>query len=82
MTSLRSEGLSKKDEEIMKEWLENYRPIRQRTVRSETAKDKAGALPPAAYAKPKPDVTAMVRFPDDQLDDRTLSVSSKIKIQL
>ena len=31
------------------EWLENYRPVRQRTVRSETTKDKAGALPPAVY---------------------------------
>ena len=71
MTPLPCEGLSKKDEEIMKEWLENYRPVRQRTVGSETTKDKAGALPPAAYAKPKPDVTAKVRFPDDQ-DDRTL----------
>ena len=49
-------------------------------MRSETTKDKAGALPPAAYAKPKPDVTvtAKVRFPDDQLDDRTLPASSEI----
>ena len=31
------------------EWLENYRPGRQRTVRSETTKDKAGTLPPAVY---------------------------------
>ena len=77
MTPLPCEGLSKKDEEIMKEWLENYRPVRQRTVRSETTKDKAGALPPAAYAKPKPDITAKVRFPDDQ-HDRTLPASSEI----
>ena len=47
MTPLPCETLSKKDEETMKEWLENYRPVRQRTVRSETTKDKAGALPPA-----------------------------------
>ena len=26
----------------MKEWLERYRPVRQRTVRSEITKDKAG----------------------------------------
>ena len=77
MTPLPCEGLSKKDEEIMKEWLENYRPVRQRTVRSETTKDKAGALPPATYAKPKPDVTTKVPFPDDQ-DDRTLPASSEI----
>ena len=36
-------------ERQMKEWLENYRPVRQRTVRSETTKDKADALPPAVY---------------------------------
>ena len=36
-------------ERQMKEWLENYRPVRQRTVRSETMKDKAGTLPPAVY---------------------------------
>ena len=34
----------------MKEWLESYRPVHERKVRSETTKDKAGALPPAVYA--------------------------------
>ena len=34
-------------EVAMKELVEKYRPERQRTVRSETTKDKAGALPPA-----------------------------------
>lgn len=34
----------------MKEWLESYRPVHQRKVRSETTKDKAEALPPAVYA--------------------------------
>ena len=33
----------------IKEWLENCRPVRQWTVRGETTKDKAGALPPAVY---------------------------------
>ena len=32
-----------------KELVDKYRPVRQRTVRSETTKDKVGALPPAAY---------------------------------
>ena len=32
-----------------KESVNKYRPVRQRTVRSETTKDKAGALPPAVY---------------------------------
>jgi len=43
--------LSQGEEQTMKDWLENYRPVRQRTVRSETTKDKAGALPPAVYSK-------------------------------
>lgn len=29
----------------MKDWIEKYRPMRQRTVRAETAKDKSGTLP-------------------------------------
>ncbi|CAH3153446.1 unnamed protein product, partial [Porites lobata] len=47
MTPLPPDELSKREEETMKDWVENYRPVRQRTVRSETTKDKAGALPPA-----------------------------------
>ena len=35
----------------MKEFVEKYRTVRQRTVRGETTKDKAGALPPAVYTK-------------------------------
>ena len=34
----------------MKELVDRYRPVRQRTVRSETTKDRAGALPPAVYS--------------------------------
>ena len=50
----------------MKEWLESYRPVRQRTVRSETTKDKAGALPPAVYAvQPTANESEeRLRFPD------------------
>ena len=36
-------------EAAMKELVDNYRPVRQRTMRSETTKYKAGALPPAVY---------------------------------
>ena len=36
-------------EVTMTELVDKYRPVRQRTVRSETTKDKAGALPPAVY---------------------------------
>ena len=42
--------VTKEDEAAMKEWMENYRPVRQRTVRSETTKDRAGALPKAVYS--------------------------------
>ena len=50
MAPLPSEGITPGMEEQMKEWLESYRPVRQRTVRSETTKDNAGALSPASYA--------------------------------
>ena len=53
MTSLPAESIPKEAEITTKEWAEHYRPVRQRTVRSETTKDKAGALPPAVYEKPK-----------------------------
>ena len=36
-------------EEVMKELVDKYCPVRHRTVRSEIAKDKGGALPPAVY---------------------------------
>ena len=53
MTSLPAESIPKDAEIIMKEWAEHYSPVRQRTVRSETTKDKAGAIPPAVYEKVK-----------------------------
>ena len=37
-------------EAAMKELVDRYRPVRQRTVRSESIKDKAVALPPAVYS--------------------------------
>ena len=37
-------------------------------MRSETTKDKAGALPPAVYAKQRPDAAARVCFPSDQAE--------------
>ena len=42
--------MAKEDEVVMTDWMENFRPVRQRTVRSETTKDKAGSLPPAVYS--------------------------------
>ena len=51
----------------MKELVDRYRPVRQRTVRSETTKDKAGALPPAVYSS-QPSCTKVV-FHEDAQDD-------------
>ena len=50
---------------LMKEWMESYRPVRQRTVRSETTKDKAGSLPPAVYSKPNQQRYTCVEFPSE-----------------
>ena len=57
MTPLPPDELFKGEEQTMKDWLEKYRPVRQRTARSETTKDKAGALPPAAYKKQMTNLT-------------------------
>ena len=62
----------------MKDWLENYRPVRQRTVRSETTKDKAGSPPPAVYSNANPNATARVFFPADQVE-RTPTASSEMR---
>ena len=58
--------VTKEDEAVMKEWMENYRPVRQRTVRSETTKDKAGALPPAVYSQAKQKEHSYVEFTREQ----------------
>ena len=50
-------------EVVMKELADNYRPVRQRTVRSETTKDKAAALPPAVFYTQPPH--SKVMFHDD-----------------
>ena len=55
------------------DWMEHFRPVRQRTVRTETIKDKAGSLPPAVYSQPKQTEHSCVEFnreqatPDDSL---------------
>ena len=78
MTPLPPDELSKGEEQTMKDWLEEYRPVRQRTVRSETTKDKAGALPPAVYSNANPDATARVFFPADQVE-QTPTASSEMR---
>ena len=49
----------------MRGWVDNFRPVRQRTVRSETTKDKAGPLTPAVYTK-RADSITRVFFRRDQ----------------
>ena len=63
MTSLPAESISKEAEITMKELAEHYRPVRQKTVQSETTKDKAGALPPAVYERTKPGTWIELSFP-------------------
>ena len=62
----------------MKDWPEKYRPVRQRTVRSETTNDKAGALPLAVYSNANPNATARVFFPADQVE-QTPTASSEMR---
>ena len=49
MTPLPSEEINPGTGSATKEFAEKYHPLRQRTVREETTKGKAGALPPAVY---------------------------------
>ena len=51
MRPLPSKGINPEFESTMKEFVEKYRLLRQRTVREETNKEKARALPPAFYTK-------------------------------
>ncbi len=82
MTPLPSNAIPSKMEEVMKDWVESYRPVRQRTVRSETTKDKAGVLPPAVCRK-SPEVhdpqSSNIQFRTDQpsitfVDEATVDV--------
>ena len=41
MTPLPSIAMSKEEQQLMKDWLEPYRPVCQHTVRSKMTKDKA-----------------------------------------
>ena len=65
--------MAKEDEVVMTDWRENFRPVRQRTVRSETTKDKAGSLPPAVYSQPKQTEHSYVEFNREQATPDGLS---------
>ena len=77
MSSLPAESIPKEAEITMKEWAEHYSPMRQRTVRSETTKDKAGALTPAVYEKAKTRTWRELSFPDSCAKSSTASVSNE-----
>ena len=49
MKSQTAERIDPAIEVAMKDLVDKCRPRRQRTVRSETTRDKAGALPPKVY---------------------------------
>ena len=73
-----SRKYSKRDgNQHMKEWAEHYRLARQRTVRIETTKDKAGALPPAVYQRAKTGTWRELSFPDSYAKSSTASVSNE-----
>ena len=63
----------------MKEWLESYRPVSQRTLRSKTTKDKAGALPPAVYAVQTTDKESDEKLPFPGEIDIIRSTLSEIR---
>ena len=63
-------------EVAMKKLVDNYRPVRQRTVRSETTKDKAGALPPAVYYTQPPH--SKVIFHDDSTVEGMEQIMSQV----
>ena len=52
LKKMEQRAMAKDDEEVMRGWAEPFRPLRQRTVRDETTKDKAGTLPPLLYTNP------------------------------
>ena len=53
------------DPQIETAMKDRYRPVRQRTVRSETTKARAGALPPAVYSS-QPFCTKVIFHEDSQ----------------
>ena len=67
-------AMSKEDQQLTRDWLEPYRPVRQCTVRSETTKDKAGALPPNVYVN-APSAIQTVNF-----DTETLFTRNRIRM--
>ena len=80
MISLTAETIPK-EAEIVKEWAEHHRTVKKRTARSETTKDKAGALPPVACEKAKSGTWIGVSFPDSRAESLTTSVSHELVLR-
>ena len=81
LLSLWQQRLFQKEAEIVKEWAEHYRTVKKRTARSETTKDKAGALPPAVCEKAKSGTWMGVSFPDSRVKSLTTSVSNELVLR-
>ena len=81
LLSLWQQRLFQKEAEIVKEWAEHYRTVKKRTARSETTKDKAGALPPVVCEKAKSGTWIGVSFPDSRAESLTTSVSHELVIR-
>ena len=75
MTSLPVENIPIEAEITIKKRAEHHRLVRQKTVGSETTKDKEGALPPAVYEKAKTRTWSELSFPDSCAKSSTASVS-------
>ena len=76
MSPLPSKTLPNREEDAMRGWVDNFRPVRQRTVRSETTKDKAGALPPAVYTKRADSITRVFFRRDQEIVPKGVSLIS------
>ena len=75
MTPLPANTLTKNEEGTMKEWLEKYRPVRQKTVRQ--PKIRQEFFSPAMDAKTNPKAVRRVHFPPDQVKMVTPTASSE-----
>lgn len=55
--SISGANSDKEDEVVMRDWIENLRPVWRRTIRSETTQAKAGSLPqPSAPSRNKKNI--------------------------
>lgn len=73
MTPLPLEVISDEMEITLKDWLDSYRPVRQRIVRSETTKEKVCALLPAVNSKAVKVPGLTLDFPKDKLHQPSAS---------